>query len=194
MRTSNHPPAQSEPEPEPEYDRDHDAEARNDDDGTESDNMTVDMEFDLAAGVAGDNAVGGTRTDSEYDMEVDVDDELLRLINGDGNGTAHGDHGIGHVGTSQYKSKTRVESTPDAFFDHAVPQVDLEKIMREQGQPRIRYQQLQGPGQPLVPLIVHEPPPESKPEPKPATKGKKKQPTKVGGSVSSLTIRILFNR
>ena len=194
VRTSNHPPAQSEPEPEPEYDRDHDAEARNDDDGTESDNMTVDMEFDLAAGVAGDNAVGGTRTDSEYDMEVDVDDELLRLINGDGNGTAHGDHGIGHVGTSQYKSKTRVESTPDAFFDHAVPQVDLEKIMREQGQPRIRYQQLQGPGQPLVPLIVHEPPPESKPEPKPATKGKKKQPTKVGGSVSSLTIRILFNR
>jgi hypothetical protein len=158
---------------------------RNDDDGTESDNMTVDMEFDLATGVAGDNADGGggTRTGSEYDMEVDVDDELLRLVNGDNNDTGHGVHDTVHVGTSRYKSKARGASTPtDAFFDHAVPPpMDLEKIMREQGQPRILYQQLQGPGQPLVPLTIHEPPPEPMPEPKPAMKGKKKQTTKVGG-------------
>ena len=149
--------------------------------------MTVDMEFDLAAGVAGDNALGGggTRTDSEYDMEVDVDDELLRLVNGDGNSTGHEDHGVGHVGTSQYKSKTQGANTPtEDFFDHAVPPpMDLEKIIREQGQPRILYQQLQGPGQPLVPLIVREPTPEPKAEPKPTMKGKKKQPTKVGGAV-----------
>jgi len=181
VRTSSHPPPQRPPaQSEPEHD--HDAEARNDDDGTESDNMTVDVEFDLAAGVAGDDAAGGrgTRTDSEYDMEVDVDDELLRLVSG----TGHGDYDIGHVGTSRYKSKARAASTPtDAFFGHPVPPpMDLEQIMREQGQPRILYQQLQGPGQPLVPLIVHEPPPEPKPEPKPATKGKKKQTTKVGGS------------
>ena len=147
--------------------------------------MTVDMEFDLAAGVAGDNAIGGggTRTDSEYEMEVDVDDELLRLVNGDVTGTVYGDLDIEHVGASQYKSKARAASTPtDAFFDHAVPPpMDLEKLMREQEQPRIKYQQLQGPGQPLVPLITHEPPP----EPKPVTKGKKKQPTKVGCSVLS---------
>ena len=173
-----HPPVQSEPEP------DHDTEARNDDDGTESDNMTVDMEFDLAAGVAGDSAGGGgTRTDSEYDMEVDVDDELLRLVNGDNNGIVRGDNGPGHTDTSRYKGKARAASTPtDAFFDSAVPPpMDLEKLMREQGQPRVLYQQLQGPGQPLVPLIVHEPPPEPKPMPKPAMKGKKKQTTKVSG-------------
>lgn len=147
--------------------------------------MTVDMEFDLAAGVTGDNAVGGggTRTDSEYDMEVDVDDELLRLVNGEGTSAVPGDHDIEHGGANRYKSKTRAVNTPtDAFFDHSVPPpMDLEKVIREQEQPRIKYQQLQGPGQPLVPLIVHEPPP----EPKPATKGKKKQPTKVGGPVSS---------
>ena len=140
--------------------------------------MTVDMEFDLAAGVVSDNAVGGggTRTGSEYHMEVDVDDELLRLVNGDNRST-------GHVDTSRYKGKARAASTStDPFFDHAVPPpMDLEKIMREQAQPRILYQQLQGPGQPLVPLIVHEPLVEPKPEPKPATKGKKKQTTKVGG-------------
>lgn len=154
-----------------------DPQARNDDDGTESDNMTIDMEFDLAAGVASDNAVGGggMRTNSEYDMEVDVDDELLRLVNGDGDDT-------GHMDVSRYKGKGRASGTPtDAFFDQAVPPpMDLEKIMREQGQPRILYQQLQGPGQPLVPLIVHEPKPEPKLEPKPAIKGKKKQTTKVG--------------
>ena len=171
------PPAQSEPEP------DHDTEARNDDDGTESDNMTVDMEFDLAAGVTGDNAVGGggTRTDSEYDMEVD--DELLRLVSGDNIGTVHGGNGPGHTDTSRYKGKSQAASTPtDAFFNNAVPPpMDLEKIMREQVQPRVLYQQLQGPGQPLVPLIVHEPPPEPKPVPKPAMKGKKKQTIKVSG-------------
>jgi hypothetical protein len=173
-----YPPTQPELEP----DRDHDPEARNDDDGTESDNMTVDMEFDLAAGVAGNNAVGGggTRTDSEYDMEVDVDDELLRLVNGDLSGAGLGDDDRRHVGTSRYKSSARGTSTPNVLFDHPVPPpMDLEKIMREQGQPRILYQQLQGPGQPLVPLIVHEPPPEPKLEPKPATKGKKKQTPKV---------------
>jgi len=193
VRTSNyplsrHPPAQPEPE------HDHDVEARNDDDGTESDNMTVDMEFDLAAGVASDNAAGGggTRTDSEYEMEVDVDvdDELLRLVNGEGSGTGQGHHDTGYVGTSQYKSKPRAASTStDAFFDHAVPPpMDLEMIMREQGQPRILYQQLQGPGQPLVPLIVHEP----KPEPKPVMKGKKKQTAKVGslGFFSSSRYRL----
>lgn len=187
--TPQHPPAQSDPE----HDDDHDAEAGNDDDGTESDNMTVDMEFDLAAGVSGDNAPGGggVRTDSDCDMEVDVDDELLRLVNGDGNATVHGDHDMGHVGMGRYKSKARAASTPtEAFFDHAVPPpVDLEKMMMEQGQPRIRYQQLQGPGQPLVPLIVHEPSPEPKPEPKPATKGKKKQPTKVGHLIPFLFSR-----
>ena len=184
VQISNYPPpAQSEPE----HDHDHDAEARNDDDGTESDNMTVDMEFDLAAGVD-DNAVGGggTRSDSECDMEVDVDDELLRLVNGDGKGAMDGDHDIGHVGTSRYKSKGRAASTPMDAFDHTIPPpMDLEKMMREQGQPRIRYQQLQGPGQPLVPLIVHEPPPEPKLELKPVTKGKKKQPVKVGDPVFS---------
>jgi hypothetical protein len=158
---------------------------RNDDDGTESDNMTIDIEFDLAAGGTGDIVIGGggTRTDSEYDMEVDVDDELLRLVNDDSNGTGYGDRDTSHVGTSRYKSKARAASTPtDTFFDHAVPPLmDLEKLMREQGQPRILYQQLQGPGQPLVPLIIHEPPPEPKPEPKPTVKGKKKQTAKVGG-------------
>ena len=181
VRISNHPPPQHPPaRSEPEHD--HDAEARNDGDGTESDNMTVDMEFDLAAGVAGDDAAGGggTRTDSECEMEVDVDDELLSLVSG----TGHGDYDIGRMGTSRYKSKARATSIPtDTFFGHPVPPpMDLEQIMREQGQPRILYQQLQGPGQPLVPLIVHEPLPEPKPEPKPATKGKKKQTTKVGGS------------
>lgn len=154
--------------------------------------MTVDMEFDLAAGVAGDNVVGagGTRTDSEYDMEVDVDDELLRLVNGDNDDTRRGGREKGHVDTSQFKGKARAASTPtDAFFDLGVPPpMDLEKIMREQGQPRILYQQLQGPGQPLVPLIVHEPPPEPKTESKPAMKGKKKQTTKVGGPGVYLSI------
>ena len=154
--------------------------------------MTVDMEFDLAAGVAGDNVVGagGTRTDNEYDMEVDVDDELLRLVNGDNDDTRRGGREKGHVDTSQFKGKARAASTPtDAFFDLGVPPpMDLEKIMREQGQPRILYQQLQGPGQPLVPLIVHEPPPEPKTESKPAMKGKKKQTTKVGGPGVYLSI------
>lgn len=187
--TPRYPPVQSDPE----HDEDPDAEAGNDDDGTESDNMTVDMEFDLAVGVSGDNAAsgGGIRTDGDCDMEVDVEDELLRLVNGDSNATVHGDHEMGHVGTSRYKTKARAASTPtETFFDHAVPpSMDLEKIMREQGQPRIRYQQLQGPGQPLVPLIVHEPSPEPKPEPKPPTKGKKKQPAKVGHLVPPLFSR-----
>lgn len=147
--------------------------------------MTVDIEFDLAAGASGDNFAGGggTRTNSEYDMEVDVDDELLRLVNGDNDDTGRGDHDTEHADISRYKGKARAASTPtDAFFDLAVPPpMDLEKIMREQGQPRVLYQQLQGPGQPLVPLIVQEPPPEPKPEPKPAVKGKKKQAAKVGG-------------
>ena len=193
--TPQHPPAQSDPE----HDGDQDAEAGNDDDGTESDNMTVDMEFDLAAGVSGDNDAsgGGMRTDSDYDMEVDVDDELLRLVNGDSNAAVHGDHDAhggrvtGYVGTGRYKSRARAASTPtETFFDHPVPPpVDLEKMMREQGQPRIRYQQLQGPGQPLVPLLIREPSPEPKPEPKPVMKGKKKQPTKVG-----LLIPFLFSK
>ena len=165
----------------PELEHDHDPEARNDDEGTESDNVTVDIEFDLAASVADDNTIEGTRTDSECNMEIDVDDELLRLVHGDVTGTRHRGDDSRHVGTSQYKSKVRRTNTPDAFFDHAVPPpMDLEKIMREQGQPRILYQQLQGPGQPLVPLIVHEPPPEPKSEPKLTAKGKKKQTTKVG--------------
>lgn len=145
--------------------------------------MTVDMEFDLAAGVAGDSTVAGrgARSDSEYDMEVDVDDELLRLVNDDVGGAGRGGDGGRHASISRYKGKARGRSTPDTFFDRLVPPpMDLEKIMREHEQPRILYQQLQGPGQPLVPLIVHEPPPELRPEPKPATKGKKKQTTKVG--------------
>lgn len=145
--------------------------------------MTVDMEFDPAAGVAGDNAVGGgggTRTDSEYDMEVDVEDELLRPVNDNTVRPGHGGDDNGHVGMTRYKTNAVVTSRPDAFFDRVVPPpMDLEKIMREQGQPRILYQQLQGPGQPLVPLIVHEPPPEPKPEPKPPAGGKKKQTTKA---------------
>ena len=182
VRTSDYaqlrqPPAQTECED------DHGSEARNDDDGTESDNMTVDMEFDVAAGVAGDTTVGGggTRTDSEYDMEVDVEDELLRLVNDNAARPRHGGDNNEHVGMCRYKTKAEGTSRPDAFFDLVVPPpMDLEKIMREQGQPRILYQQLQGPGQPLVPLIVHEPPPEPKPEPKPPAGGKKKQTTKVG--------------
>ena len=183
VRTSNYPGPRHPPvQPELEYDRD--PEARNDDDGTESDDMTVDVEFDLAAGVAGDNSVGGgggIRTDSEYDMEVDFGDELLRLVNANTAGARRSDDNAGLVGTSRYKSKAQGTSTPDAFFDRVVPpHMDLEKIMREQGQPRILYQQLQGPGQPLVPLIIHEPAPEPKPEQKPTGKGKKKQTTKVG--------------
>lgn len=143
--------------------------------------MTVDMEFDLAVSVADDNTIEGTRTDSEYNMEIDVDDELLRLVNCDAAGAGHQDDDSGHFTTSRYKSKAQGTGSTDAFFDHAVPPpMDLEKIMREQGQPRMLYQQLQGPGQPLVPLIIHEPPPEPKPEPKPIAKGKKKQTTKVG--------------
>ncbi|KAF9787083.1 hypothetical protein BJ322DRAFT_700270 [Thelephora terrestris] len=181
-----HPPTQPELEP------DHDPEERNDDDGTESDNMTVDMEFDLAAGLPGDSVAGGgggIRTDSEYDMEVDFDDELLRLVNDDAAGARLRDDNNGLVGTSRYKSRAQGTNTPDSFFDRGVPPpMDLEKIMREQGQPRILYQQLQGPGQPLVPLIIHEPAPEPKPEPKHAGKGKKKQTSKVGcASVPPLT-------
>lgn len=179
VRTPNYPEPRY-PLAQPELECDLDPQARNDDYGTESDNMTVDMEFDLAAGVADDNIVEGTRADSENNMEID--DELLRLVTGDVAGIGHRDDEGGQVGTSRYKSKTRGTNTPDVF-DHPVPPpMDLEKIMREQGHPRILYQQLQGPGQPLVPLIVHEPPTELKPEPKPAAKGKKKQTTKVGSS------------
>ena len=167
----------------PELEHNLDPEARNDDEGTESDNMTVDIEFDLATNVADDNTIEGMRTDSEYNIEMDVDDDPLRLVNGDVTGTGPKDDDGGRVGASRYKNNAQGTNTLDARFDHAVPPpMDLEKIMREQGQPRILYQQLQGPGQPLVPLIVHEPPPEPKPEPKPTTKGKKKQPTKVGNS------------
>jgi hypothetical protein len=182
VQTPNYPDPRH-PLAQPELEHDRDPEARNDDDGTESDNMTVDMEFDLAASIPDDNTIEGTRTDSEYNMEIDVDDELLRLVNDDFTGTRHrGDDGR-HVGTNQYKNNPQQTSTSDAFFDHTVPPpMDLEKIMREQVQPRILYQQLQGPGQPLVPLIVHEPPPEPKPETKPTAKGKKKQTTKVGSS------------
>ena len=185
VRTPNYPDHRH-PLAQPELEPDRDPEAGNDDDGTESDNVTVDMEFDLAASVADDNNVEGTRTDSEYNMETGVEDELLRLVDGDVTGTRHRVDDNGNVGTSHYKSSTQETGTPDAFFEHAVPPpMDLEKIMREQGQPRILYQQLQGPGQPLVPLIVHEPPPEPKPEPKPTAKGKKKQTAKVGNSCVS---------
>lgn len=180
-RTPNYPEPRH-PLAQPEVGHDHDPGARNGDDGTESDNLTMDMEFDFAASVTDDNAIEGMRTDSEINMEIDVEDELLRLVSGEVAGTGHRDDDIGHVGTSRYKNNVQETSTPDTFFEHTVPPVmDLEKIMREQGQPRILYQQLQGPGQPLVPLIVHEPPP----EPKPAAKGKKKQITKVGSSPAS---------
>jgi hypothetical protein len=141
------------------------------------------MEFDLAASTTGDNPVGGggTRTDSEYDMEVDVDDELLRLVHGDATGASHEEDDSRHAATSRYKNKARGTSTPDTINHVVPPPMDLETIIREQGQPKILYQQLQGPGQPLVPLIVHDPPPELKPELKPTAKGKKKQTPKVNG-------------
>ena len=43
------------------------------------------VEFDLAAGVSGDNAAGGggTSISDGCDVEVDVDDELLRPVDGD---------------------------------------------------------------------------------------------------------------